>query len=209
VWYLLLKTLGQVSFILFFKYRAYGTKNVPRNGALIIASNHQSYMDPVAVGIPLVRRFGSLARESLFRNPAFGWLLRALGSMPLDRGSADLGAMRAGLRLLKDGKLLLLFPEGTRTQDGSIGELQPGLAVLASRSGAVVVPAVIDGAYEAWPRKKLLPGLGRVRVAYGRPMKYEGHGSKEAEAFIKELHARMVELQTGLKDGSIQRGQLN
>ena len=205
--YRFFQTVGQVLLVLFFDYRFYGIRKVPKSGPVIIASNHQSFMDPVVVGVPLNRRFASMARESLFKHPVLERVLRSLGSFPLSRGNADLGAMREGLRVLKGGGLLLLFPEGTRTFDGKVGELHPGLAVLAGRSGAWVVPTAIDGAYECWPRRRLLPRPGRVRVAYGRPMKYVGHGSEGAEEFMRELRARIEKLQTGLRDGSIQRGR--
>jgi len=209
VTYRFIRLLGQIVLVLFFGYRAYGLRNVAREGGVIIACNHQSFIDPVAVGSALRRRFGSLARASLFKHWAFGRLLRLLGSMPLDRGSADVGAMRQGLQLLKQGGALLLFPEGTRTLDGEIGELQSGLAVLASRSGAWVVPTIIDGAYECWPRQRAFPKLGKVRVAFGRPMKYSGHGSAEAKVFVQELRERMVALQAGLRDGRVPAGRAN
>jgi 1-acyl-sn-glycerol-3-phosphate acyltransferase len=207
VWYRFFRALGQVICILFFGHRAYGIRNVPRTGAVIIACNHQSYMDPVVVGIAVERCFTSLARESLFKHWAFGWLLRRLKSVPLDRGSADLGAMRQAMRVLDKGDLLLLFPEGTRSFDGEIGQMQPGLAVLAGRGGAWGVPAAVEGPFKCWPRSRMLPRPGKVMVAYGRPMRYTGRGSQEARAFIEELRERIMKLQAGLRDGSIQAGR--
>lgn len=199
MWYSFWQFWSQVLFILLFDIRIYGVRNVPAHGGVILASNHQSYLDPVIVGLPLPRRISIMAREGLFRFAPFGRLIRSLGAFPVKRSSADVRAMREGLRRLEGGEQLLLFPEATRTNDGSIRPLQPGLAVLASHSKAAVVPVVIEGAFECWPRHRLLFRPGKVRVSYGRPMSYDGKGSAAAQQFVDVLRERMLDLQTELR----------
>lgn len=194
-------------FVLFFGYRFYGIRNVPRTGPVILASSHQSFLDPILVGMPLARPMNSMARGSLFRNRLFGTLLRNIKAFPVERQSADLGAMREALKRLNTGGQLLLFPEGMRTSDGSIGTLHPGLAMLAARSQAQVVPVVIDGAFECWPRHRKMFRPGRIWVSYGRPMRYGGQRRKEAEEFMRQLRASMVELHSRLRAGRVRVGQ--
>ncbi len=147
----------RLAFSLFFRIRAWGVENVPREGGALLVSNHQSFLDPPAVGIALGRPVYYVARSSLFRVPLVGWFLRKQHGMPIERGKGDLGAIRAAVELVRRGALLVLFPEGTRTRDGSVGAFQPGFAMVASLARVPIVPAAIDGAFEAWPRSRRLP----------------------------------------------------
>ena len=136
-------------------------------GGMLLVSNHQSFLDPVLVGMAMPRPLNFLARESLFRFPGFRELIRALGAHPLQRGRMDPAAIRTVLRLLRGGQWLLVFPEGTRTRDGSLGRFRPGSAELAARAEVPVLPVCIQGAHRAWPRHQPLPQPARVAVAYG------------------------------------------
>ncbi|TET34408.1 MAG: 1-acyl-sn-glycerol-3-phosphate acyltransferase [Planctomycetota bacterium] len=152
--------------------RTWGTGTLPE-WPYIVASNHQSYMDPVLHGVVL-GPIRYMARKTLFRNPIFGRTLRFVGAIELDRDQgADLAAIRKLMEILKMGQSLLLFPEGTRTLDGSLGKMMPGAGIIAARAGVPVVPAVIDGAYKAWPRGQLLPKVRPIQLAYGRPLTVE------------------------------------
>lgn len=148
--------------------------NVPDTGdpegGMLLVSNHQSFLDPVLVGMSMPRPMDFLARRSLFRAPGFRELIRALGAHPLRRGRMDPAAMRSMLRLLRGGRWVLVFPEGTRTRDGSLGRFRPGSAELASRARVPVLPVCIEGADRAWPRHQALPRPARVAVAYGQPV---------------------------------------
>lgn len=147
-----------------------GWDNVPE-GACLLASNHQSMLDPPLVGSCLPREIAFIARRSLFDNPVFGALIRACNSIPLDRGTADVGAIRAALGALADGNGLLIFPEGTRSADGVIGPPKAGAGLLACKSGVPVVPVRVRGARDVLPRGAIVPaGASRIRVRFGRPM---------------------------------------
>jgi len=147
-----------------------GWEEIPE-GACLFASNHQSMVDPPLLGSCLPREISFVARRSLFDNPVFGFVIRACHSIPLDRGQADVGAIRAALAALSAGRGLLIFPEGTRSADGVIAEAKAGAGLLACKSGAPVVPIQIRGARDVLPRGALFPvGSARIRVRFGRPL---------------------------------------
>ena len=147
-----------------------GWENVPA-GACLFASNHQSMVDPPLLGSCLPREISYIARRSLFYNPLFGAVIRACNSIPVDRGEADVGAIRAALAALADNRGLLIFPEGTRSFDGIIKEPKAGAGLLACKSGVPVVPIHIRGARDILPRGAFFPvGTARLRVRFGKPL---------------------------------------
>ena len=152
--------------------RAVGADRVdPDRGGLLLA-NHQSFLDPIVLGLPLERSISFLARDSLFRVPGFGRYLRAMKTLPIARDAPATAVMRTALAAMGRGELVGLFPEGTRTRDGSLGELKPGFVTLARRGGVPVYPVGIAGTFEALPpsRKVPVPSPGRVRVVFGEPL---------------------------------------
>ncbi len=175
--------------------------NVPGSeqlGGAMLACNHQSYLDPVLVGMALERPINYLARSQLFELPVFSLLIRALGAHPVRQGAVDRGALRAVIGLLRRGEPVLLFPEGTRTFDGELKSFQPGIASLAGRCNARVIPVCIEGAFRSWPRDRLLPGPARVAVMYGEPLAPPGSGGKED--FMRLLRARIARMQRHLRE---------
>ena len=147
-----------------------GWENVP-SGACLFASNHQSMVDPPLIGSCLPREISYIARRSLFYNPLFGAIIRSCNSIPVDRGEADVGAIRAALGALADNRGLLIFPEGTRSFDGIIKEPKAGAGLLACKSGVPVVPIHIRGARDILPRGAFVPtGAARLRIRFGKPL---------------------------------------
>jgi len=153
---------------LFFRIRVYGRENVPDKGAFVLVGNHQSYLDPVFCGIPLKRPLYFLARDSLWKNRFFGWLISSVNTIPVKQDKVDLSAMRKVIGKLKEGRGVCVFPEGTRTIDGRISPFKPGFGLLCRRGEATVVPVLIDGAFECWPRHKKIFSPGRIDVCYGK-----------------------------------------
>ncbi len=170
LWYEFLRYLLHLMAVLVYRIRVTGRENIPATGGVLLVSNHQSHLDPPLVGIGCPRHVNYLARQSLFRFAPFGWLITSLGVIPLDQGKGGISGLKESLRRLKRGEILAIFPEGTRSRDGRIGRFMPGFTTLAVRSGAAILPAAIDGAYQAWPRQQAFPGGGRVRVHYGEPI---------------------------------------
>lgn len=156
-----------------FGIRCFDRHNVPASGGAVLACNHQSFLDPMVVGSGLQRQVSYMARDSLFRNFAFGWLIHSVNAFPVKRNAADVGAIKEALRRLKQGRLVLLFGEGTRTRDGRIAPLESGIVMLARRAQVPVIPVTIDGAFEAWPRHHKLCQLGTIGVIYGQSMSPE------------------------------------
>ena len=198
MWYKIARYLCRVSCLIFLNYRLYGVRRLPRRGGVLLAANHQSYLDPVLFAIGLPRPLHFMARDSLFRNPLFGLLIGSLNAFPVRRGGADRRAVRHALELLKAGEVVLMFPESTRTMDGTIGNPQGGLSMIAARAGVPIVPAAVEGAFQAWPRYRLLPHPARVRAHLGRalyPADFSALSHKETAALLKE---RLLELQGAL-----------
>jgi 1-acyl-sn-glycerol-3-phosphate acyltransferase len=201
IWYRVLQLIAQMLYVGLMQGRAYHRDRVPCQGGLLVVANHQSYLDPILVALPIPRPFSPMARESLFRQRLFSWLIRSLNAFPVKRGSADLGAIKEAIRRLSRGEIVLVFPEGTRTRDGSIGRLQSGLVLIAQRAKVPILPAVIDGAYECWPRQRVLPTWHALKVGYGEAIPAEVVGRSEPGELVAELHRRMVELQAELRGG--------
>jgi len=151
--------------------RVYGRENVPDKGAFVLVGNHQSFLDPVFCGIPLKRPLYFLARDSLFANRFFGRLISSVNTIPVRQGKADFSAMKVVIGKLKEGSGVCLFPEGTRTRDGKITPFKPGFGLLCRRGEAAVVPVLIDGAFECWPRhKKIFSPGGHITICYGKAL---------------------------------------
>jgi 1-acyl-sn-glycerol-3-phosphate acyltransferase len=141
---------------------------LPPRGGLLVLSSHQSHLDPLLLGLACDRRLSSLARSSLFHFAPFGAVIAALDAVPIDRNASMVAAMRAVIARLKAGKAVTVFPEGSRTADGRLGEFKPGFALMAKRAGVPIAPVAIVGAYECWPRSRRLPRPGRIRLEFGK-----------------------------------------
>jgi len=146
--------------------RSGGRHNVPAGGPALLVSNHLSYLDVFVLSLPLRRPLNYVARSTLFL-PGLGSLIRSVGGFAIQREGMGVSGLKETLRRLRNGGIVLLFPEGTRSLDGRIGELKPGIAALASRAGVPVVPAAVAGTFEAWPRRHLFPLPHPIRIEYG------------------------------------------
>jgi len=166
-WYWVARFVCQMFCTLVFRVRFYGRENVPKKGAFLLAGNHQSYLDPVFCGVGVNFRLIFVARDSLFRFKLLGWLIGSLDVIPISRGKADIAAMKAIIARLREGRGVCLYPEATRTHDGRIQPIKAGFGLLCRRSQAAVVPVLIDGAFECWPRDKRFFSPGTVTVWYG------------------------------------------
>lgn len=161
--------LFQNVFVFWMDYRSRGAERLPRSGGLILA-NHQSFLDPLLIGVGLDRPVSYLARKSLFRVPVIGWILRNTYVMPINRDTAGTESIREGVRRMEHGFLVGIFPEGTRTHDGSIGVMKPGFISLVRRAQLPVVPVGISGAHEVMPRGKIVPRARSIRIVFGEPL---------------------------------------
>lgn len=144
-----------------FRLRETGRENIPRFGAVILASNHISDWDPPILGMASSRVPYYMAKSELFRNPLAAFFLRKLGAFPVNRTGVDTAAIRTSISILSQGGILAMFPEGTRNRRGLLGKAKQGIALIARRSGAPIVPAYISGT---------MSPLRGLRVAFGPPI---------------------------------------
>lgn len=172
-----------------------GAENMPPDGPLIVACNHASYLDPMLMGAAFTRDFHFMARRTLFDNPLFGWLIRQTQAFPLDRGGDSRDALRQFGALLAQNRAVLLFPEGTRTRTGRLGEVKPGVGLIAVRSNAPVLPVYIWGSFQSWPRGRGLPRPHRFKCVAGPLI------TPQPDASRKEEQARI----TALVDSELHR----
>lgn len=157
---------------LYFRWRVYNPERVPLEGGVILAANHASFLDPPLVGSGVRRGINYLARESLFRFPVMGWVLRQWQVVPVDRDGGGAKGLKAILDRLLAGGAIILFPEGTRTRDGKLQPARSGIGLTVIKSTAPVVPVRVFGTFEAYGRHLRIPRPFRVAVKYGRPMDF-------------------------------------
>ncbi|MCX7885356.1 MAG: 1-acyl-sn-glycerol-3-phosphate acyltransferase [Caloramator sp.] len=163
IFYNFAKYLMWIIFHLIYKIEVVGTENIPKDDGAIICPNHFSFGDPVIVGITCPRGIRYIAKKELFKNPFIRVILKGLGAYPVKRGEADLNAIKMTLKLLKDKKVVGLFPEGTRVKTGKFGQANPGVAMFSIKSGKVVIPTLITGSYRLF---------SRIKVQYGQPIDF-------------------------------------
>ena len=156
----------------YFRWRVYHAERVPLKGPVILASNHASFLDPPIIGAGVRRGINYLARESLFRWPVCGWILRHWNSVPVDRDGGGAKGLKAILDRLLSGGAIILFPEGTRTLDGTLGKAKSGIGLTVIKSEATVVPVRVWGTLKAYGKRVPIPLPYRLTVKYGKPMDF-------------------------------------
>lgn len=161
-----------VAFRVRYGLRVRGQEHVPRTGAFILAANHLSYLDPPVMGVACPRRVRFMARDTLFGHWLLGPFLRAVGVIPLQREGSDLAGLREAVRHLRGGDPIALFPEGARQPSGRLGEAKRGIGLLAEQACVPIVPAVVQGTFEALPPGSRGLQPGKIQVAFGPPIPY-------------------------------------
>ena len=157
----------------YFRWRVFNPERVPRTGPVILAANHASFIDPPLVGSGLTRDINYLARESLFRFPVVGAILRSWNAVPVDRDGGGAKGLKIILGRLLAGGGIILFPEGTRTKDGNLQPARLGIGLTVIKSAAPVVPVHVFGTFAAYGRNHKFPRPKKVAVKYGAPMNFE------------------------------------
>ncbi|MFC0299417.1 lysophospholipid acyltransferase family protein [Virgibacillus soli] len=178
------KRIVAIIFFPLYRIKVVGRENIPKNGAVIICSNHISNLDPPVVGITSSRDIYFMAKEELFDNRFLNKLLTGINAFPIKRGASDRQALRKGMNILAEGKTLGLFPEGTRSKTGKLGKPLPGVGFFALKSKAVVIPCAIKGTYKPFHK---------TVVTYGKPMDMEAlraqkvNAKQAADAIMDEI----------------------
>jgi 1-acyl-sn-glycerol-3-phosphate acyltransferase len=200
LWYRLAQNACGTFFAVFGGWRVTGLGDFPPSGGVLLVANHASFLDVFVLGISLPRPLNYVARSTLFI-PGLGFLMRSVGGFPIQREGMGASGMKETLRRLRHGGVVSLFPEGTRTQDGELGPLKSGIAVLVSRAGVPVVPAGIAGTFEAWPRSRLFPRPGPIRIHYGAPMFPEELAGADSAAITALIESRLRDCLLKAREG--------
>ena len=178
-------------------YRARGQERLDEAGGGLVLGNHQSFIDPLLIGLQLHRPISFVARDSLFKIPVIGWILRNTYVMPISRESASSASLRETIRRMQHGFLVGVFPEGTRTETGEVGPFKPGFVALIRRAKLPVYPVGIAGAFQAMGKGSWFMKPARVRVVVGEPISVEVlaqfEGRDKDQALIELVRSRIVE----------------
>jgi len=183
-------------FKVFYRFSTRGREHIPVDGPVLLVSNHASYMDPVVVGLASRRPVLFMAKEQLFEIFGLGWIIRRLNAFPVKRTAFDRRAVQTALTALESGKVVGIFPQGTRQKDGEF-DAYPGAALIAYKSGATIVPTAIRGTDKVMPDGTRLPRFPKITVSFGPPIKPDRVGEKKevmaelTDQIVKELRAML------------------
>jgi 1-acyl-sn-glycerol-3-phosphate acyltransferase len=181
----LLQSLVRPVATLLFSLKVFGQQHVPAHGGVLIVSNHQSLLDPILLPLWLDRPLNYITKSELFENRVAAWVLRSvLNAFPVRQGHSDVRAVKETIQRLRDGHLMNIYPEGSRTPDGEIARLERGVALIVERAKVAVVPAVIVGAFEVWPIHRRYPRPGPISIQFGPPLDLAGLTRDECLATI-------------------------
>jgi 1-acyl-sn-glycerol-3-phosphate acyltransferase len=202
LWYDINYLATMAAYVSGWSFRFQGGHHVPRSGPVLLLGNHQSFLDPVAIGLAASnRRVWFLARKTLFANPIFGAYLRSVSVVGVDQEGIAKEGLQVVLELLGQGDPVLMFPEGERSETGKMLPLKPGITLLLKKSEAPVVPVGIAGAFEAYPRSALLPRLSPfflpatnagVAVSIGPVIDRRRYEGKSREEVLDVLHQEIA-----------------
>ncbi|HEV8062643.1 MAG TPA: lysophospholipid acyltransferase family protein [Gemmataceae bacterium] len=199
-WFALMATLFTTAFSL----RTEGSANVPAQGPVLLIANHQSFIDPILVGLAARRHLRYLARKTLFRNPAFTWFIESLNALPVNQEGFARDGLQSIIDLLKHGQAVTVFPEGERTLTGQMNPFRPGVHLVLRWAPCQIVPVGIAGAYAAWPRWRaypipaplfLPPGAGTVAVSIGKPISSTIYKGMDRVEVLADLEKRVHDVQ--------------
>ncbi|HLJ96342.1 MAG TPA: lysophospholipid acyltransferase family protein [Gemmataceae bacterium] len=201
LWYQTSYWLSAAAMTFGFSLRTQGHQHVPRRGPALLIANHQSFMDPILVGLAVRRHAVFLARQSLFRHRWLARLMRSLDAVPVNQEGFAREGLKTILEQLQEGRVVGIFPEGERTADGQIHPLRPGIHLLIKKLAIPIIPVGIAGAYDAWPRWRAYPipaplflpaGKGTIAVSVGRPLDSRQFAGQPRAQVLADL---FVELQ--------------
>ena len=186
------QVVAQILTKLLFNLKVEGRQNIPAHGGALIVSNHQSNLDPVVLSAFLNRPVNFVCKSELFRNPLAGWVIRRLNGFPIRQGKGDIDAVKEMIHRLREGHVLNIYPEGSRTPDGEIHEFQRGVGLIVRRANVPVIPAAIVGAFDAWPIHRSIWRMKPVHVRFGPPLNLTGLQTDEEITAAIEREVRRL-----------------
>jgi 1-acyl-sn-glycerol-3-phosphate acyltransferase len=178
---------------LFFQFRILHRERMIQSGPVILAMNHQSFLDPPLAGTACDRAIYFLARRSLLDSPVFGWLLPKLNVIPVNQKGIDRNALKVLIRIIREGNCALVFPEGSRTPDGKLQPAQAGVGLVIAKTLAPVVPLRIFGAFDAWPIGGRIRLFRRITVVVGEPIYFSENDLSAKENLYLRWSQRVMD----------------
>ena len=181
MFYYIIRAICWLILKIFWKIEVIGIENIPKEGGLILASNHVSYLDPIVLAITMERKICFITKKEAFNNIFGSVLLKNLNAFPVDRGKVDIRSLKKSLSILHEKKVLGIFPEGTRSSNGELQELKLGAIKIAMKAGVPILPVGIIGTNKIYPRGKKFPILfkHRIIVKYGAPQYFNKLKSRD------------------------------
>ncbi len=189
------KTVGRLE--------AQGVNNIPKEGGVLFLSNHVSFLDPVIVGSAANREIHYMARSNAFDIPGLGKLIAVFNAYPVNRGAPDLGALRKTISLLKDGNAVLIFPEGTRSVDGTLGKARDGACFIAHRAGVPTIPVFHSGAERVLPRNSKRLRRAKLTVTFGEPLELTTKEFETRREMYQQMGNQIMEAIADLRDQTL------
>ena len=186
------KTVGRLE--------THGIAHIPREGGVLLISNHVSFLDPVIIGSAANREIHFMARSTAFDIPGLGKLISVYNAYPVNRGAPDLGALRRTISLLQDGNVVLMFPEGTRSVDGTLGKARDGACFIAHRAGVPTIPVFHSGAERVLPRNSKRLRRSKLRVIFGEPLELTTEEFETRREMYQHMGNQMMEAIADLRD---------
>ncbi len=168
--YTVAKLISYIFCKIYFRLEVNGADNIPEKGGVLVASNHGSFLDPVIVGVGISRQTYYLTKQSLFEIPIFRLLIKALHTIPVRRELVSVSTFKELIKSLNAKKVIILFPEGTRSLDGKLGQGKVGVGMIALKADVPIIPAYIDGAIKAFPKNGKWIYPKKIRVIFGKPI---------------------------------------
>ena len=182
---------------------AQGVEHIPREGGVLLLSNHVSFLDPVIVGSAASREIHYMARSNAFDIPGLGRLIAAYNAYPVNRGAPDLGALRKTISLLKNGNAVLIFPEGTRSVDGTLGKARDGVCFIAHRAGVPTIPVFHRGAERVLPRNSKRLRRSKLTVTFGEPLELTTDGFETRREMYQQMGNQIMDAIADLRDKTL------
>lgn len=199
--YTFIRWLAGVLLRLIYRCERFGHQDVPASGAMLFACNHQSYLDPPMVSTMTSREIQFIARSGLFSFKPFAWLITNLNSIPLQDDGGDVTAIKEIIKRLDEDKAVLIFPEGSRSENGALGEFKRGVALLVKRAKCPVLPVALEGSFDAWPKGSAPRFFGkRVVIRYGTPIPYDDLMKDGPDAALLRLAREIETMRMGLRE---------
>lgn len=164
------KVVFKIYFYLTNKITVRGTENIPETGGLVLCSNHIHWLDPILIGICVRRKIYYMAKAELFRNKFFAFIMRNINAFPVKRGTADMSAIKRSFTIIRDGDILGIFPEGTRSRNGKLLPAEPGASVIALKTNVPILPVRVQGSYSMG---------GKLNVSIGKPISLEEYRGRK------------------------------